>query len=150
MLGVGTQGRLERCELWSNDEGGVFVQDGGDPFLAACVIRDHTADGAPGVCVFKCAEGKATVGPDCVFDNNRGGDVVRQIFAPDAPPEMAALIGKPQAPRPALHPHALTYSQSADVESRACDVCRAFLTESSGAFQCAGCGFDACATCFNK
>ena len=146
----GTRGLLERCELWGNAEGGVSVKMKGDPTLARCIIRDHTAAGAAGVCVFKCAEGKAMVGADCVFANNRGGDVVRQKFAPPAPPEMAALIGKPQAPRPALHEHALTYAQDDAVDGRACDVCRAFLTKKSGAFQCAGCGFDVCASCFNK
>ena len=78
----GTKGRLERCELWGNAKGGVVVQSGGDPTLAACTLRDHPAgDAYPysgcGVWVNVDSKGKATVGADCVFARNAKGDVVR-------------------------------------------------------------------------
>ena len=76
------RGRLERCELWGNANGGVVVQAGGDPTLAACTLRDHASGGNPysgcGVYVFADAsKGKATVGADCFFARNAKGDVVR-------------------------------------------------------------------------
>ena len=141
------KGRLEHCELWGNADCGVWVQQEGDPSLAACTIRDHAAGRACGVYVLTCASGKATIGADCVFTRNEKGDVVRQVFAADAPPEMAALCGIPQALRPALHLHALTYVQ-AGAAGHTCDVCSAGLTEKSGAFQCVACDFDACIACF--
>ena len=69
------RGRLERCELWGNADGGVRVQALGDLYLAACTIRDHAAGRATGVYVR--TGGAATVGADCVFARNAGGDVVR-------------------------------------------------------------------------
>ena len=71
------RGRLERCELWGNAELGVFVLGGGDPTLAACTLRDHATGVAAGVCVAPSAAGGATVGADCVFARNTGGDVLR-------------------------------------------------------------------------
>ena len=70
--------RLERCELWGNADGGVFVQLMGDPTLAACTLRDHAAGRAVGVYVDSTARGLATVGADCVFVRNARGDVVRE------------------------------------------------------------------------
>ena len=73
------QGRLERCELWGNAEGGVYLEWGGDPTLAACTLRDHAAGiYAAGVYVDESAAGKATIGADCVFSRNARGDVVRE------------------------------------------------------------------------
>ena len=69
------RGRLERCELWGNAGGGVYVLAESDPTLAACIIRDHAAGRAAGVYVD--AFSKATVGADCVFARNAKGDVVR-------------------------------------------------------------------------
>ena len=71
------RGRLERCELWGNANGGVVVMCGGDPSLAACTLRDHVAGVAAGVCVRADSVGKATVGADCVFARNAKGGVVR-------------------------------------------------------------------------
>ena len=68
------KGRLERCELAANADGGVWVGAGGDPTLAACVLRDHVAAQAAGVVVSPGCS--ATVGADCVFARNAGGDVV--------------------------------------------------------------------------
>ena len=73
---IGGRGRLERCELWGNAAGGVFVMGGGNPTLAACTLRDHaTGQYAIGVYV---EGGSATVGADCVFARNARGDVVRR------------------------------------------------------------------------
>ena len=83
------RGRLERCELWGNEDASVVVQSGDDPTLAACTVRDHVhrragrrVGGYPwsgcGVYVWDDAEGKATVGADCVFERNARGDVVRR------------------------------------------------------------------------
>ena len=74
VAGRDTRGRLERCELWGNADGGVVVEPGGDLFLAACTLRDHSG-GAAGVLVR--AGGNAVV-EDCLFAGNAGGDVVRQ------------------------------------------------------------------------
>ena len=76
------RGRLERCELWGNADGGVFVDMEADPTLAACTLRDHAAGGQAysgcGVYVrADASKGKATVGADCVFARNAKGDVVR-------------------------------------------------------------------------
>ena len=51
---------------------------GGDPTLSGCTLRDHARGEAAGVFVRSNAAGKATVGADCVFARNAGGDVVRQ------------------------------------------------------------------------
>ena len=72
------RGRMERCELWGNANGGVVVFVRGDPTLAACILRDHAAGVAAGVYVSSSAAGKVTIGADCVFARNAGGDVVRQ------------------------------------------------------------------------
>ena len=74
------RGYLERCELWGNANGGVYVTSGGDPTLAACTLRDHTAGLAAGVYVAFESDRpcKATVGADCVFARNAKGDVVRR------------------------------------------------------------------------
>ena len=72
------RGRLERCELWGNADGGVYVQMDGDLILATCTLRDHVAGRAAGVYVSSTAAGRVTVGADCVFARNDGGDVVRQ------------------------------------------------------------------------
>ena len=53
------------------------MQEEGDPTLLACTLRDHAADFAAGVYVDASAVGMATIGPDCVFARNSGGDVVR-------------------------------------------------------------------------
>ena len=95
------------------------------------------------------AKDTTTVGADCVFERNGVGDIVRSVFAADASPEMAALCGKPQALRPAIHGHALTYAQSG-LRKDYCDACGNNTTEKSGAFQCADCDFAACIACFNK
>ena len=71
------RGRLEGCELWGNEFGGVEVKDGADPWLAACTIRDHNTLGALGLLVRGTARGAATVA-DCVFARNFWGDVVRR------------------------------------------------------------------------
>ena len=70
------RGRLERCELWGNAEGGVWVWGGGHPTLASCILRDHARGTAVGVYVG--AGGNATVGADCVFARNAKGGVVRE------------------------------------------------------------------------
>ena len=72
------RGRLERCELWGNADGGVHVQEGGDPTLAACIFRNHTRGKGAGVYVAWSARGKATVGADCVFARNAKRGVVRE------------------------------------------------------------------------
>ena len=72
----GTKGRFEGCELWGNACGGVLVCEGADPTLARCTIRDHAKGRAAGVWVE--AGGNVTVGADCVFARNAGGDVVRE------------------------------------------------------------------------
>ena len=72
------RGRLERCELWGNADGGVVVRGGGDPTLIACTVRDHVAGKATGVYVSSSAAGRVTVGADCVFARNAGGRIVRQ------------------------------------------------------------------------
>ena len=73
---INGRGRLQNCELWGNAGGGVYVQSNGNPTLAACTLRDHSVHGACGVHV--AAGSAATVGPDCVFARNAGGDVVRE------------------------------------------------------------------------
>ena len=70
------RGRLERCELWGNANGGVWVLGGGDPSLHACTFRDHTGGRAAGVYVGSGSN--ATVGADCVFARNAKGGVVRE------------------------------------------------------------------------
>ena len=86
VYGEGSQGRMERCELWGNAIGGLLVRDGGDPTLAACTIRDHAAGSGRGsgcgVYVHSSAFGKGTVEADCIFVGNAGGDVVRDPSAP--------------------------------------------------------------------
>ena len=73
------RGRLERCELWGNANGGVYVWGGGDPTLAACILRDHAAGQyAWSGCGVYVEDGKVTVGADCVFARNVRGDVVRE------------------------------------------------------------------------
>ena len=73
----GTKGLLEGCELWGNANGGVRIQAGGAPTLRGCVLRDHAAGKAAGVLLLQCcAFCDATVGADCVFARNTGGDVV--------------------------------------------------------------------------
>ena len=72
------RGRLKRCELWGNADGGVYVCHGGDPVLATCTLRDHAAGCAAGVYVHSSSRGKVTVGADCAFASNAGGDVVRK------------------------------------------------------------------------
>ena len=78
----GTKCRLEGSEIWANFGSGVIVADRGDPTLAGCTIRDHVGGGpwisrCCGVRVASDAAGMATVGADCVFARNAGGDVVR-------------------------------------------------------------------------
>ena len=75
---IGTKGHLISSELWGNAEGGVWVQEGGDPSLSLCTLRDHSAGIAAGVYVDASSAGKATVGADCVFARNAGGDVLRK------------------------------------------------------------------------
>ena len=78
----GAGGRLERCELWGNADGGVYVQGRGGPTLVACTLRDHAAGRATGV--FLEAGSSATVGADCVFARNAKGGVVRaRVEAPE-------------------------------------------------------------------
>ena len=76
LSGNGTEGRLERCELWGNAKGGVRVSAGSEVALAACALRDHAVGRAAGVHV--CVGGRAAVGADCSFARNAGGDVVRR------------------------------------------------------------------------
>ena len=64
------------CELWGNADGGVYADVGGNLTLAACTLRDHATGRATGVYVR--AGSHATVGADCVFARNAGGDVVRE------------------------------------------------------------------------
>ena len=64
-------GRLERCTLCRNADGGVEVGEDGHPVLAACDLRDHASGRATGVHVE--AGGDVTVGADCVFARNAGG-----------------------------------------------------------------------------
>ena len=73
----GGRGRLERCELWGNANGGVLVEFGGNPSLQKCILRDHVVGRACGVYVRGDARGLARVGADCVFSSNAKGDVVR-------------------------------------------------------------------------
>ena len=80
--GVNTKGRLERREIWSNEEGpGVHVKGGGDPTLVGCIIRDHRKSeregSGCGLYVRTDAAGKATA-TGCVFVRNAGGDIVRK------------------------------------------------------------------------
>ena len=75
---AGTKGRLEGCEIAGNANCGVLVQDGGDPTLVGCTIRDHAAGGAAGVYVSSSARGKAALGAGNVFACNESGDVVRE------------------------------------------------------------------------
>ena len=70
----GTKGRFERCELWSNAEGGAYVLDEGDPTLVTCILRDHAKFG---VHIDFDARGKATLEADCIFARNSKGDVRR-------------------------------------------------------------------------
>ena len=101
------KGCLERCELWGNANGGVRVQEEGDPTLAACIIRDHSAGSAIGVIVRADAAGKATIGSDCVFARNAGGDVVREgseVEVAAAPAEAAVLPQVGAAPPPLQAP----------------------------------------------
>ena len=72
----GAGARLERCALFRNADGGVVVDENGRPIFAGCTIRDHAAGRAVGVYVE--AGGDATVGADCVFARNAGGDVLRE------------------------------------------------------------------------
>ena len=72
----GTKGRLEDCELWGNADCAVWVQQEGDPTLLHCAVHDEVD--AAGVYVDATAAGKATVGEDCVFARNAGGDIVRK------------------------------------------------------------------------
>ena len=72
------KGRLEGCQIYANDSGGVCAENGGDSILVACTIRDHTkGEGAYGVYVASNAAGRVTVGADCVFSGNAMGDVFR-------------------------------------------------------------------------
>ena len=115
-------------------------------------IHDHASGlrgGGRGIWVRADAKDTTTVRADCVFARNEVGDLVRSAFAADAPPEMAALCGEPQAPRPAVHAHALAYSQ-AGLKKNYCDACGDNNTLKSGAYQCDECGFAACISCFNK
>ena len=75
----GTKATLERCELWANRCGGLLVEGGGDLSLSACSVRDHAKRGlSRAYGVYVAAGSSATVGADCVFARNVGGDVVRQ------------------------------------------------------------------------
>ena len=68
-----TRPRLERCELWGNAGMGVYVEGGGDLTLDGCTIRDHARIG-----LYVEADSHATVGAECVFARNAGGDVMRR------------------------------------------------------------------------
>ena len=145
------KGRLEGCEIWNNKGPGVWVQKSGAPTLANCTIRDHSGEfknGGGGCGMWVSEKGKATMGPGNVFARNATGNVVREKFAPAAPPSMAALWGGAKELRPAVHPHALTYAQAVNAGQK-CDACRISLTPRSGAFQCAECKFSACIACFD-
>ena len=65
------------CEFDSNADAGVWVQKGGDPRILGCYIHDHRVGEAIGLLVLPSARGGASVGADCVFARNAGGDVVR-------------------------------------------------------------------------
>ena len=56
------------------------MEEEGDPCLSACIIRDHIKNRSNGVFVSASALGKATIGADCVFSGNNGGDVKRMEF----------------------------------------------------------------------
>ena len=74
------RGRLERCELFGNFVGGMFVLAGGEATLTTCTLRDHPAGGEAysGCGVYVEEDSKATVGADCFFARNAKGDVVRE------------------------------------------------------------------------
>ena len=77
----GAKGRMERCEVWGNQGGGIFVKEGGSPSLLGCTIRDHAGGAAwagsdCGVYVDAKSGGTVTLGSDTVFARNAGGDVV--------------------------------------------------------------------------
>ena len=77
--GYSSRGRLEGCSIVGNVGGGVYVYSEGDLKLGGCTICDHAAsDQACGVFVHVTARGRVTVGADCVFARNSGGDVVRR------------------------------------------------------------------------
>ena len=77
-VNFGAKGRLERCELWGNADGGVVVVNTGGPTLTSCTIRDHVAGRAVGVWVDATARGGATGLLDCIFARNARGDVLRK------------------------------------------------------------------------
>ena len=77
IIGPDTKGRFEGCDFWSNADGGAFVQLGADPIFLACTFRDHLTGKACGIVVDHNARGKTTVGADCIFERNAGGDVKR-------------------------------------------------------------------------
>ena len=91
----GARPRLEGCELWGNADGGVYVHEGGDPFLSNNVIRDHAGALGMGVLVASDAVGLCTVGPDNLFLRNSGGNVVRDDPPPEEPEALASLDNVP-------------------------------------------------------
>ena len=145
-----TEGGMEDCEIWNNKSAGVQVEKKGVITVVGCSIRDHSGESknGGGCGVWLGGKAKATMGPGNVFARNATGNVVREKFAPAAPPSMAALWGGAKELRPAVHPHALTYAQAVNAGQK-CDACRISLTPRSGAFQCAECKFSACIACFD-
>ena len=75
------RGFLGGCELWANGgpggvcPSGVFVEGRGDPVIVACKIRDHATCG---IFVRADSRGCTSVGPDCIYERNAEGDVVRE------------------------------------------------------------------------
>ena len=78
--GCRAKGRLEGNELFCNRGPAVEVRDGGEPFLARNVIRDHggTALHGSGAGVYLRDESsRAAVAADNVFARNSAGDVLQ-------------------------------------------------------------------------
>ena len=81
--GLGSQGLLQRCEMWGNGMGGVMVEMGGHLTLDGNTIRDHasrrwTREGGFGVFVSGSAAGHSDVKASNVFARNAGGNVKRE------------------------------------------------------------------------
>ena len=36
MNGAGTKAHIERCHVFSNEEDGVYVREGADPYIVGC------------------------------------------------------------------------------------------------------------------
>ena len=76
IIGRGTKGRLEGCDIAGNFTHGVSVSWGAAPSIVGCNVHDHSVAGAQGVSIKSSACGMVTVGPGNVFARNVGGDVM--------------------------------------------------------------------------